>query len=77
MRRRKGVGSAGWLPGRLLFSAPFAAVLAQPTDQPFDHERGQQERDDQADAGEHIGENNSGAIVDGHDARGRLASMPP
>jgi hypothetical protein len=30
-----------------------AAALAQPIDEPSDHERGQQERDDQADAGEH------------------------
>jgi len=61
---------------RLLFSALSAAALAQPTKCPSDHERGQQERDDQADAGEHIDENNSGAVADGHDARGRLASMP-
>jgi len=61
-----GVGSAGWLPGRLLFSVLSAAALAQPTDEPSDHERGQQERDDHADAGEHIGENNSGAALDGH-----------
>ena len=63
-------------PGRLLFSALSAAALAQPTDEPSDHEHGQQERDDYADASEHIGENNSRAVVDGHDARGRLASMP-
>jgi len=62
--------------GRLLFSALSAAALAQPTHEPSDHERGQQERDDQADAGEHLGENNNDAVVDGHDARGRLASMP-
>jgi len=49
-----------------------AAALAQPTDGPFDDERGQQERDGQADAGERIDENNSGAVVDGHDACGRL-----
>ena len=61
---------------QLLFSALSAAALAQPTDEPFDHEHGQQERDDYADASEHIGENNSRAVVDGHDARGRLASMP-
>jgi hypothetical protein len=60
--------------GRLPFSALSAAALAQPTDKPSDHEYGR--RDDQADAGEHIGENNSGAVVNGHDARGRIASMP-
>jgi hypothetical protein len=64
------------LPGRLLFSAPFAAVLAQPTDEPSDHQHGQQERDDHARADEHIGENDSGAALDGHDARRRFASMP-
>jgi len=63
-------------PGRLLFSALSAAALAQPTDEPSDHERGQQERDDHAHADEHIGENDSGAILDGHDARKRSASMP-
>src|SRR5262249_27479689 len=57
--------------GWSLVSALFAAV-AQPTDEPSDHERG----DDQPDAGEHIGENDSGAGVDGHDARGELATMP-
>jgi hypothetical protein len=51
-------------------------VLAQPTDAPSDHERGQQERDDHAYADEHIGENYSGAALDGHDARMRVASMP-
>ena len=64
------------LPSRLLFSALFAAALTQSSNEPSDDERGQQERDDQADAGEHIGENNNDAVVDGHDARGRLASMP-
>ena len=44
-------------PGRLLFSALSAAALAQPTDEPSDHERGQQERDDHAHADEHLGEN--------------------
>ena len=34
------------------------------------------ERDDHAHADEHIGENDSGAILDGHDARKRSASMP-
>src|SRR5262245_22828421 len=70
------LASAGWLAGRLLFSALFAGALAQPTDEPSDHERGQQERDDHARADEHIGENYSGAALDGHDARRRLASMP-
>jgi hypothetical protein len=60
----------------LLFSALFAATLAQPTDEPSDHERGQQERDDHACADEHIGKNDSGAALDGHDARRRIASMP-
>jgi hypothetical protein len=64
-------------PAQLVtFSALFAAVLAQPTDAPSDHERGQQERDDHAYADEHIGENYSGAALDGHDARMRVASMP-
>jgi hypothetical protein len=66
------LASARLLPGRLLFSAQFAAVLAQPTDEPSDPEHGQQERDDHAHADEHIGENDSGAALDGHDARSRL-----
>jgi hypothetical protein len=33
-------------PVKLLFSSLFAAALAQPTNEPSDHERGQQERDD-------------------------------
>src|SRR5262245_50462560 len=61
-------------PGRLPFSALFAAALAQPSDEPSDHEHGQQERDNHARAV--IGENDSGAILDGHDARKRSASMP-
>jgi hypothetical protein len=69
------LASAPRLPGRLLF-ALFAAVLAQPTDEPSDHQRGQPERDDHARADEHIGENYSGAALDGHDARRRFASMP-
>ena len=60
------LASARLLPGRLLFSAQFAAVLAQPTDEPSDHERGQQERDDHAHADEHIGENDSGAALFRH-----------
>src|SRR5262245_22362443 len=54
----------------------FAAALAQPTNEPSDHERGQQERDDHAHADEHIGDNDSGAVLDGHGARKRSASMP-
>jgi hypothetical protein len=42
-------------------------------DEPSDHERGQQERDDHAHADEHIGENDSGAVIDGHGARKRFA----
>jgi len=34
------LASARLLPGRLLFSALFAAALAQPTDERSDHERG-------------------------------------
>jgi len=58
---------------RLLVSALFAA---QPTDEPSDHERGQQERLDHAHGDEHIGENDSGAALDGHDVRSveRIAS---
>src|SRR5215475_10539258 len=63
-------------PGRLLFSALFTTALAEPTNEPSDHERGQQERDDHAHADEHIGENESGAVLDGHGARTRSASMP-
>jgi hypothetical protein len=59
---------------RLLFSALFAAALAQPTNEPSDHERGQQERDDHAYADEHIGEDDSRAVLDGHGARRRSAS---
>ena len=47
---------------RLLLSALSAAALAQPSDEPSDHERGQQESDDHAHADEHIGENDSGAV---------------
>jgi hypothetical protein len=70
------LASAGWLPGRLLFSALFAAALAQPTNEPSDHERGQQERDDHAHADKNIGENDSGAALDIHDVRSveRIAS---
>ena len=41
-------------------------ALAQPIDEPSDHKRGQQERDDHADADKHLGENNSGAVLDDH-----------
>jgi hypothetical protein len=41
--------SAPRLPGGLLFSALFAAALAQPTNERSDHERGQQERGDYSD----------------------------
>jgi hypothetical protein len=64
------------LNGMLLFSAPSAAALAQPSDEPSDHEHGQQENDDYARADKHIGENDSGAALDGHGARRRSASMP-
>jgi hypothetical protein len=60
----------------LLFSVLSAAALAQPPNEPSDHECGQQERDDHAHADEHIGENESGAVLDGHGARKRSASMP-
>src|SRR5215831_3759326 len=62
--------------GWSLFSALFAAVLAQPTAETSDHGRGQQECDDHAHADEQIDENYSGAALDGHDARRRFASMP-
>src|SRR5262249_61882588 len=62
---------------RLLFSALSAAALAQPSDEPSDHERGQQERDDHAHADEHIGEKDNGAVLDGHGALGGPASIPP
>jgi hypothetical protein len=68
--------SASRPSGRLLFSALFAAALAHPPNEPSDHECGQQERDDYAHADEHIGENDSGAVLDGHGARKRSASMP-
>jgi hypothetical protein len=42
------------LAGKLLFSALSAAALAQTTDEPSDHEHGQQESDDHACADEHI-----------------------
>jgi hypothetical protein len=42
----------------------------------FDHECGQQERDDHAYADEYIGENDNGAALDGHSVRSveRIAS---
>jgi hypothetical protein len=60
----------------LLFSALFATVLAQPTDEPSDHESGQQERDDHAHADKHIGENDSSGVHNAPGARRRSASMP-
>ena len=50
----------------LFFPPLSAAALAQPLDEPSDHEHGRQERDDHADVGDHIRENNSGAAVDAH-----------
>ena len=44
---------------RPLFSPLSAAARAQPIDEPSDHEHGHQERDDHADAAEHIGDNNN------------------
>ena len=40
MREEPPLASAPRLLGRLLFSALFAAALAQPTDERSDHERG-------------------------------------
>src|SRR2546427_10742619 len=60
---------------RVGYSSPrCSTALAEPTDEPSDHERGQQERDDHAHADEHIGENDSSAALDGHDARRMIAS---
>jgi hypothetical protein len=56
----------------LLFSPPPSAALVQPTDEPADHEHGRQESDDHAHADKHIGEDNSGAVLDGH---GRLSFL--
>src|SRR5262249_38371003 len=75
-RRVEAAGQRHCCPVGYSSSALFAAALAQPTDEPADHERGQQERDPHAHADEHIGENYSGAALDGHDARMRVASMP-
>jgi hypothetical protein len=62
------------LPGRLLLSAPSAA-LALPTDEPSDHEHGPHESDDHAYADEQIGENDSGAALDAHrPSVGRMGS---
>jgi hypothetical protein len=67
-------------PGRLLFSAASAA-LAPPSDEPSDHEHGPHESDDHSYADEQIGENDSGAALDGHAAVSRagglLRSPPP
>jgi hypothetical protein len=54
------------LPGGLLFSALFAAALTQPTDERSDRERDQHERGDHGRADEHIGDNDSSAVLDGH-----------
>ncbi len=55
---------------RLLFPALVrvlpAAALAQPIDEPSNHEHGHQEYDDHAHAHEHIGENDGRAAVDAH-----------
>ena len=64
------------LAGRLLFSALSAAALAKTTDEPSDHEHGQQESDDHICADEHINENDSGAILYDRGARKRFASIP-
>jgi hypothetical protein len=72
----RALGQRATAAGKLLSFTLLAATLAQPTDEPSDHERGQQERDDHAHTDEHIGENDSGAVLDGHDARKRFASMP-
>jgi len=61
----RAAGQHGTAASRLLFSALFAAALAQPTNERSDDERGQQERDNHAYANEHIGENYSGAALDG------------
>ena len=60
--------------GPLLFSARSAG-LALPTDEPSDHEHGPHESDDHAYADEQIGENKSGAVIDGHrPSVGRMTS---
>jgi hypothetical protein len=55
----------------LLFSPLSAAARTQAIDEPSDHEHGQQKRDDDADADEHIRDNNNGAVLDGHAVRSR------
>src|ERR687888_2456008 len=45
------------------------AMASQPSAESPDHEHGQQKRDDHAHADEHIGENDSGAALDGHSVR--------
>jgi len=59
-----------------LFCAPSAAVLVPPTDEPSGHEYGPHESDDHAYADEQIGENDSGAALDGHGAR-QSGGWPP
>src|SRR6266481_4607083 len=73
-RVMRAAGQHATAAGRLVFSA-LSAALAQPTAEPSDHGRGQQECDDHANADEYIDENDSGAALDGHDARRRFASM--
>jgi hypothetical protein len=51
------------------FSTPVRVSSKKPKGPP-------DERDDHAHADEHIGENYSGAALDGRDARRRFASMP-
>src|SRR2546429_9784877 len=55
----------------LLFSPLSAAARTQAIDEPSDHEHGQQKRDDDADADEHIRDNKNGAVLDGHAVRSR------
>jgi hypothetical protein len=67
------------LPGRLLFSAPSAA-LAPPSDEPSDHEHGPHESDDHAYADEQIGENDSvppSMVMPLSVAAGGLLGSPP
>jgi hypothetical protein len=79
-RRTAGCLSPRVEPRATRFSAPSAAVTP-PTDEPSDHEHGAYKSDDHAYADEQIGENDSGAALDGHAAvsraGGRLGSPPP
>jgi hypothetical protein len=70
-----------WRPARdrrpLAYSSPLCSRSAgAATNEASDRERSQQERDDHAHADEHIGENDTGAVLDGHGERKRFASMP-